>query len=819
MASRRGGRCHPLSAQPSHRNVIRSREEEDPDYELIHAFPSPNVHRPRRYYQAIIDKGQGLAFSSLNLPDSAEHETLYAGMSSAAACIVLELPHRPVVTPREHASLKVASKKLNKQSGQRNRAENSLSIEDMHVWQDSMGVDCHRFKPVFTHQFFVEERIKGYRPTERAEEEAMSVLPGGASLHKSFSYLSGARHELSIRVQLAPSCRKSCIILTVGKVKRQYAKIVSHTRHAKRALALSNEASQQEVACFESDDDYVPTCSSSRKRTKRNNCVLPQKRSRFKENQAAATNGIRRSRGRRVQIQLSSDESEEDDADGLSLCGQSFTPIATRRSLRRCVRIRHQSKRALFTISESEDSSSTQSFNDTSDWSSIDKPLNRPHNNHLSETPKLTRSMSSQSSDSVNSSTSTGGICLDGGRMRVETIVKHMMRGLPNVEAVLLFDGNGCSVSREDGSFKSLSSSIKSIDCIDGDYLEEPVGTVIREYTRNKCSMSLRCSGGIVTPSREINASRNTRFVLSLADMTTDASARQYHDEVEKLAPWWIETADSVHMCDTKGISKNGGYWRVLYLFEKHETPPPKRGRGRPPKSRRSRSNSPSFRYSLAGYMTFLYHDKKLVVCQVLLLPPYQRCGHGTELMKAAHTVARHGISGLQIEPVYQIDVVMPAPAFVALRDRVDYDLFSQLVTKCQTPLSLIPREYAQPIDLYSPSTPCLTPLPDLIISEVSSKLRIIPRQVEVAYEIWLLSKIDSYIKDEVATCTHTATLGKLVSSLETCYKIIVKRSLLRAMGGERHNEDFHSLTVDEQKENLEASFLRTFSHYRSIIR
>jgi hypothetical protein len=101
----------------------------------------------------------------------------------------------------------------------------------------------------------------------------------------------------------------------------------------------------------------------------------------------------------------------------------------------------------------------------------------------------------------------------------------------------------------------------------------------------------------------------------------------------------------------------------------------------------------------------------------------------------------------------------------------------------------------------------------------VSSKLRITPRQVEVAYEIWLLTKIDRYIKEELAKFTHTATLGKLVSSLEACYKIIVKRSLLRAMRGERRNEKFHSLTVDEQEEMLEASFVRTISHYRSIIR
>ncbi|KAL7478961.1 hypothetical protein ACHAW6_004713 [Cyclotella cf. meneghiniana] len=812
MTSRRRGRLRPPLR--THQNVVRPREEEDRDHELIHACPPPVLHRPWRYYQAIIAKGQGLAFSSLNPSDSAQQETLYAGMTSAAACIILELPRRPEVPPSEHVGSKMSSK--DERSGQEDRVANS---ENMHASCNAVGAECHRFKPVFTHQFFVEERIRGYRPTERAEEEAMSVLAEGASLHESFSYHAGARYELAIRVRLAPSCRKSCVVVTVTKVKQQPTNIVTHMRQVKRALALSVEASPHQVLSCESEDDYAPTSLSSRKRIRCSNDVFYHKKSCFKEIQAAASNRTHQIRGKRVQIQESSDESEDDEADGLSISGQSFTPIAARKSVRQCVRSRHDSKRALFTISESEDTSSTHSFDETSEWSNINEEPNRSHNDHISETPKLTRSTLSQSSDSLNSCTSTSGICLDEGRMRIETIIKHLMRGLPNVEAVLLFDGNVCSVSYDGGSFTPLSSSIKLIDDMDGDYLDEPVGTVIREYTRKKCPMSLRGSGGIVMPYCEMNSSSDGQFVLSLADMTTNNDARQYHDEVEKLAPWWIETADSVDMCITKGVSKNGGCWRVLYLFEKHVTSPPKRGRGRPPKSQESRSKSSSVRYSLAGYMTFLYHDTKLAVCQVLLLPPYQRCGHGTELMKAAHMLAHHGVSCLQIEPVSQIDVVMPAPAFVALRDRVDYDLFSQAITKCSSPFSLIPSKYAQPFDMSLPGTPCLTPLPDLIIAQVSSKLRITPRQVEVAYEIWLLTKIDQYIKDELAKFTHTATLGKLISSVEARYKIIVKRSLLRAMRRDRLNEKFHSLATDEQKDILESSFVRTISHYRSIVR
>jgi histone acetyltransferase 1 len=391
-----------------------------------------------------------------------------------------------------------------------------------------------------------------------------------------------------------------------------------------------------------------------------------------------------------------------------------------------------------------------------------------------------------------------------------------LIRGLPYVEGILLFDGDHYSAIGEDGGPKSLSATVKSIDAVESDYLDQPVGTAIREYSKSKRAMSLQGSGGITPLSRESYSSNNAPFLLSLADMRTDNKARQYHDQLEKLAPWWIETADCVGMGLTEGVNETGGHWKVLYLFEKHNTKSPaaKRGVGR---SKSQKAKPPIAKYSLAGYMTLWFQGKNMVVCQVLLLPPYQRSGHGTELLRAAYDLAFAKCGADSMDTVSQIDVELPGKAFVALRNRLDYDLFSEAIKISHTPYSLIPSEYAKPIDLSAPRDQYITPLPDDIVSKVASKLKITRRQVQVASEIWLLSEIDKRIEDLAASTSNSHISSRQIVFLEACYESIVRRSLLQVMRA-NNEEKFRFLTIDEQKEALESSFKATVAHYRSIL-
>jgi hypothetical protein len=723
-------------------------------------------------------------------------------MSSAASSIVLELPCHP---------------------SKRNTTSNKpSSTSSLSAWQ---SLPTHKFKPIYTHQFFIEERIKGYRPTNSGEHEMLSILPQTTPIHPSFALHGTARYELSIAVRLAPSGRGCCIVVSVGKVLEGF-----NMNQVREALDLSREEKRnEEVIHVDSDEVLV----AGRKR--RRNDTTTDRGNKVRRVMINPT-GIRRSHR-----QVSSDESEEEDV------------VVVRRSGRTCF---PSKKRVLYSIEEGEvvDSASLETATTTAASKTPTNKIQYPSY----QTPAFTRSMSLQSCESIQSS-STGDICLDGGKMRIETIVKHLMRGLPKVRAVLLYDGENYSpVQDSDGTIQSLSSTIKAMESVTNDYLDEPIGTLVdsHDYTADKRPMTLEGSGGIEDPT---TITRDARFVISLADMKQDEMARRYHDEVEKLAPWWIETADCVNMGLTGGISHKGegtGHWKVLYLFERHVVDAGPKRRGRPPKhlskpskdssisgpKRRGRppkmlkfaqhvapsgskpskqqvppSSSNKTMYSLAGYMTILFHGKKMVICQVLILPPYQRSGHGMELMlaaykKVAHSTA-HSSPRKPLQTISQIDVELPGTAFVSLRNRVDYELVSDMLAKLKKPnIYDVPKEYAQP-DIEGLK---FTSLPDPYAAKIATDLKIIPRQVQIAYEIWLLKEIDAYIKTKLNLTEGVAEMNEQIAELEAHYKSIVKRSLLRET--RKANEKFDSLSIEEQQEKLELSFVSTVCHYRNII-
>lgn len=68
-------------------------DEEDPDHSLIHSYPPPLIRRSRLDYKSITQTGENVAFSYVQQPE--EKNVLLPGLSSAAACIVLELPRQP----------------------------------------------------------------------------------------------------------------------------------------------------------------------------------------------------------------------------------------------------------------------------------------------------------------------------------------------------------------------------------------------------------------------------------------------------------------------------------------------------------------------------------------------------------------------------------------------------------------------------------------------------------------------------------------------------------------------------------------------------
>lgn len=146
-------------------------------------------------------------------------------------------------------------------------------------------------------------------------------------------------------------------------------------------------------------------------------------------------------------------------------------------------------------------------------------------------------------------------------------------------------------------------------------------------------------------------------------EFTGEKDGKQYavflavhHDEgaaallgrAEKLAMWFIETADSVDFRDPR--------WEVLFLY---------------------RRIAGGKRHVFVGYTTlFTFHNPivgdKLRVCQALIAPPCQGLGLGGQLLQLVYKIAA------ERPKVVEVSVEDPCPDFQRLRDVADIYLLSR---------------------------------------------------------------------------------------------------------------------------------------------
>ncbi|CAM9543885.1 unnamed protein product [Laminaria digitata] len=128
-----------------------------------------------------------------------------------------------------------------------------------------------------------------------------------------------------------------------------------------------------------------------------------------------------------------------------------------------------------------------------------------------------------------------------------------------------------------------------------------------------------------------------------------DPGAGDYHARAQCLAPWFIEAADPIDLTDDR--------WEVFYLFEEETTREVLGEKWRPA--------------ALAGYFTLFgfrnpVKGVSLRICQALILPRFQRQGHGQALLAYLYDLARSRDS------VFEITVEDPAPGFEKVRNLVD---------------------------------------------------------------------------------------------------------------------------------------------------
>ncbi|KAL9967697.1 hypothetical protein ACROYT_G025984 [Oculina patagonica] len=132
-------------------------------------------------------------------------------------------------------------------------------------------------------------------------------------------------------------------------------------------------------------------------------------------------------------------------------------------------------------------------------------------------------------------------------------------------------------------------------------------------------------------------------YEIYKADVTTPR-LQDYHERLQTFLLWFIDGSSYIDSDDER--------WRFFLLFEK-------------------RKEAGETHYSLAGYTTvyqyYAYPDKiRARISQMLILPPFQKQGHGVQMLQ---TVDRFYIKDPQ---VLDITVEEPSYDFIRLRDYVD---------------------------------------------------------------------------------------------------------------------------------------------------
>ena len=370
-------------------------------------------------------------------------------------------------------------------------------------------------------------------------------------------------------------------------------------------------------------------------------------------------------------------------------------------------------------------------------------------------------------------------------QMDIKDIVQKISSAVPPIQSVVVND-----ISREDLiPAAAVEGKSDTINENNGVYLKAPLGKVLLNYSRQ------------IKKKSDNGEAKYQKFILTLAD-GSDPSVASYHNKVQSLAKWFIEAGDDVDLSD-----ETNGSWKVMYLFEQH-------------KDEEDSSN----KLSLAGYMTLLHVNSPfrkpnpgiiVRVCQALILPPYHKAGHGTQILNSVYDyAARNRNKESSSENICEINVEDPAPAFVRLRDCVDYQRFLTWVSAKHT--SEVP-DYSYLIMAVTDER-YFDPVSDEHLLPVAEYLKITKRQCQKIHDIHKLSEIVKW-KDTLG-CTLVDDIdgskkAQYIKEVETKYRLMVKKSLKQL----RIEELSAACGKEEQKALLSKWFDETLKHYHRVLK
>jgi histone acetyltransferase 1 len=389
--------------------------------------------------------------------------------------------------------------------------------------------------------------------------------------------------------------------------------------------------------------------------------------------------------------------------------------------------------------------------------------------------------------------------------MEMEDITKKLQLALPPIVHTTTINHEDNSTNTNKDSALDFASTSNYRYGNDDDYLLHPLGVIQKEYQR-----------------QYFNETQQRNFTLCITEEVTDEVA-QYHNQVQPLALFFIETANCVDVAD-----RNNGFWKVLYVFEKQtwdsSCTTTADTYSNQETTTTTGSNTTAFRYALVGYMTLFYFYSPfrkpspgyiVRICQILILPHHQRVGHGLEMLRSLYQYVDDG--------VVEINVEDPSPAFARLRNRMDYETIRQNICdksntntdhrelprqQDQNTTSVLPIKYTKAPNITSleePSSVFLT-LTEGDCMKAGQVAKITPHQIYISYEIYKLSILEEKLKEIHDNDTK--------QKWEKEYRLMVKRRLMRT-----HKEELGGLRTKEEKQQmLENSFQDLLKDYRSLL-
>jgi GNAT superfamily N-acetyltransferase len=443
-----------------------------------------------------------------------------------------------------------------------------------------------------------------------------------------------------------------------------------------------------------------------------------------------------------------------------------------------------------------------------------------------------------------------------------EIVVPPSMLTMPDAEIMK-------RISKAIPAIRNDPASLPAIVADSQGYLIKPIGSEVASYTRKvksqrkqftpvSATMGLSTSNrSKVLPETEMETEteqKEAAFIITLANGKSPG-VNEYHQQVQKLALFFIENADDVDLTSDEG----GGEWSVLYLFRSHafhSNPGAQDRQEREQEQQQQKWEQVGYRYSLAGYMTlFTFYSpfKKpksgnvLRICQAMVLPPYQRQGHGKAMMRAVYDYAKGsyndilgfvdgsnhvnvvaGNGGLNIginngdstvQEIVEVNVEDPAPGFTYMRDRVDYQLFETMLSD-QNPSSsnsndisihTVTEKYVNVKDY------CFPGMTESDAVTLASKARITKTQIQIAYEIYKLARMTACINKAIDIAEKGQLQGCLEQKeeAEKKYRLMVKKRL-----NGLHKEEIGACPSKVEKQAmLSKLFEEALKKYKSILR